>query len=176
MKDRATRRRGSRDTFTRPRLRAFNEALPAPPGTAARERLTNILLGKFVLETLFVVALAAGFHYASFNPQLRGSVDRADARTVEGWAVDERSPERRVEVQLYLNGRHAAVALADQPRPDVRDAGRARDERHGFRFDTPALAPGRHEARVYAVHASGDGRRRALRQIGPPVSFSVGER
>ncbi|HEV2762171.1 MAG TPA: hypothetical protein VGV38_04175, partial [Pyrinomonadaceae bacterium] len=148
----------------------------APPGPAARERLTNFLLGKFVLETLFVVALAAGFHYAVINPQLRGAVDRADARTVEGWALDDRSPDARVEVQLYVDGRHAASAVADRPRPDVRDAGRARDEWHGFRFETPALAPGRHEARVYAVHASGDGRRRALRQIGPPVSFNVGER
>ncbi|HYP52542.1 MAG TPA: hypothetical protein VEQ42_03325, partial [Pyrinomonadaceae bacterium] len=145
---------------------------PALP-RARRERLARLLVGKSVLETLFVVALATGFHYAAFNPHFRGSVDRADARTVEGWAVDESAPDARVEVQLYLDGRHAGVRLADRPRPDVRDAGRARDERHGFSFDTPPLAPGEHEARVYAVHASGAGRRRTLRQIGPALRFTV---
>ena len=175
MRYAATRRRGGReDSFTRPRLRVSAQERPPtlPPG--ARERLTHLLLGKFVLETLFVVALASAFHYAVINPQLRGSVDRADARSVEGWAVDARSPERRVEVQLYVDGRHAGSLIADRPRPDVRDAGRAGDERHGFLFETPALAPGEHEARVYAVHESGGGRRRSLRQIGPPLRFSVG--
>ena len=177
MRDAATRRRGGREgSFTRPRLRVSTESRPPALAPGARERLTHLLLGKLVLEILFVVALASGFHYAVVNPRLRGAVDRADARTVEGWAVDARAPERRVEVQLYVDGRHAGSRLADRPRPDVRDAGLAGDERHGFLFETPALPPGEHEARVYAVHESGGGRRRALRQIGPPRSFSVGAR
>ena len=167
-----------------PRLRASGEGVrpeqvdsktfqAASLTPAAREHLTHLLLGKLAFEVLFVVALAAAFHYVTFNPYFRGALDRADAFEVSGWAVDDSDPDARVEVQLYLDGRFTAAGVADHPRPDVRDAGRARDERHGFSFETPPLAPGEHEARVYAVHASGGGTRRVLRQIGHAPRFRV---
>ena len=177
MRDAATRGcgGGERQTPTRPRVTFEHESHGETPGATLtrprRERLARLLVGKSLLETLFVVVLATSFHYAAFNPRLRGSVDRADAHAVEGWAVDEGSPDARVEVQLYLDGRHAGVQPADRPRPDVLAAGRAADERHGFAFKTPALPPGEHEARVYALHAPAEGRRHTLQQLGGPVRF-----
>lgn len=156
-----------------PRLRVSNVSVPASLTGNARRRLTHLLFFKSILELLFVSALAAGFHFVAFNPSLRGSLDRADAREVAGWALDEAQPAARVEVQLYLDGSFAASRRADRPRPDVQEAGRAEDARHGFVFETPALAAGEHEARVYAVHASGDGARRTLTLIGSPLRFRV---
>lgn len=141
----------------------------------ARRRLVNLLLGKAAFDLLFACALAAGFHYAAFRPSFRGALDYADARSVRGWVVDKSEPGRRVEVQLYLNGRFAAASTADTPRPDVAAEGFAPDERHGFVFDLEAPPPGRYEARVYAVRESAAGRRRTLQQIGHAAGFVVRE-
>jgi len=139
----------------------------------ARRRLLNLLLGKAAFDLLFACALTVGFHYAAFRPTFRGALDEADARGVRGWVVDKSEPSRRVEVQLYLNGRFAASATADEPRPDVSAGGFAPDERHGFVFDLDAPPPGRYEARVYAVRESAGGRRRTLQQIGHAAGFVV---
>jgi len=141
----------------------------------ARRLLVNLLLAKAAVDLLFVCALAAGSHYAAFRPSFRGSLDHADAGSVRGWVMDRAEPNRRVEVQLYLDGRLAASAEASEPRPDVAARGYAPDDRHGFDFRLEPLAPGEHEARVYAVHASAGGRRRTLQQIGPAMKFVVGE-
>lgn len=167
---------------TSPRLRVFTQdraaistanATPANLNSNAAARLTRLLFAKSLLEVLFVVALAAAFHFVAFNPRLRGSLDRADARQVAGWTLDESDPSARVEVQLYIDGNFAASNRADRPRPDVRAAGRAADDLHGFVFDTPALPAGEREARVYAVHASGDNARRTLTLVGHPLRFQV---
>jgi hypothetical protein len=143
-------------------------------GPPARRRLTNVLLAKAAVDLLFVCALVAGFYYAAFRPSFRGSLDHADASGVRGWVVDKSEPGRRVEVQLYLDGRFAAAAEASAPRPDVAAKGFAPDERHGFDFRLGPLPPGEHEARVYAVHASA-GRRRTLQQIGNAAKFVTRE-
>lgn len=143
---------------------------------AGSRRLSRALFAKSVAEALFVVALFAAFSYTHFHPKFRGAVDVADARTVEGWVVDEAEPNRQVEVQLFIDGQFVAGARAELPRPDVLAAGRAASAKHGFRFDTPPL-PAReaeYEARVYALHAAGDGERRTLNQIGKPLRFRVG--
>jgi hypothetical protein len=151
-----------------------------PLTLAAGARLSRLLLAKATLEALFVAALFVVFSYSYFNPRLRGSVDLADERAVEGWAVDESEPARRVEVQLFIDGRFVAQRTAADPRPDVLAAGRARDAGHGFRFAVPPL-PARereYEARVFALHESGDPARRTLQQIGETARFRVaaGER
>lgn len=138
-----------------------------------RERLTNFLILKSILEALFVGVLATGFYLTAFTPFFRGSLDAADARQIAGWVVNHREPQSRVEVQLYIDGRFAGNGTADRSRPDVKAAGRAEDEGHGFVFDTPPLPVGEHEARVYAVHASGRGQRRTLQLIDKPLLFSV---
>lgn len=156
-----------------PRPRASFQRLLHPPSPRARRRLVQLLVGKSILETVLVAALAVAFYTDAFHPGFRGSLDLANAQSIEGWVVDASSPASRVEVQLYLNGRFAASGFADEPRPDVLAAGRATDERHGFRFRVNVTEPGEHEARVYAVHASDDGARRTLQQIGRPLRFRV---
>jgi hypothetical protein len=141
--------------------------------TPLRARLTHFLIAKSVIETLFVGALAIGFYLTAFNPYFRGTLDYADARRVAGWVVDQADPRARVEVQLYIDGRFAGNRLADVSRPDVKAAGRAEDDAHGFIFDTPHLPAGQHEARVYAVHTSGEEQRRTLQLVGKPLAFSV---
>jgi hypothetical protein len=136
-------------------------------------RLTNFLIAKSIAEALLVGALAVGFYLTAFNPFYRGALDEATPQHVYGWAVDEASPAARVEVQLYLDGRFAGATLANLARPDVLAAGRAADELHGFSFDTPALNPGEHEARVYAVYAGRNETRRTLHQIGYAIKFIV---
>jgi hypothetical protein len=139
----------------------------------ALTRLTHFLIAKSIIEALLVGALAVGFYLTAFNPFFRGTVDSADSQHVNGWAVNERAPGARVEVQLYIDGRFAQSRVADLARPDVKAAGRAVDEWHGFSFDTPPLDPGEHEARVYVVHASGEGARRTLQLLGNPKRFNV---
>jgi hypothetical protein len=142
-------------------------------GVKARKRLTNYLIIKSLIETMFVGALAIGFYLTAFTPYFRGTLDTADARNIAGWAVNQSEPKAHVEVQLYLDGRFSGDHLADVARPDVKAAGRAADDGHGFIFDTPTLSVGEHEARVYAVHESGQGQRRTLQLIGKPLVFSV---
>lgn len=139
----------------------------------SRSRLTGFLITKSLAEALFVGAVAIGFYLTAFTPFFRGSLDLANALHIAGWVVNQAEPQSRVEVQLYIDGRFAGNHFADIPRPDVVAAGRAGDENHGFTFDTPALTPGEHEARVYAVHASGEDARRTLQLVGKPLRFTV---
>ena len=145
----------------------------AAPEPSKRARLAHFLIAKATIETLFVGALAVGFYLTAFTPYFRGSLDVADSRHVAGWVVNEREPQARVEVQLYIDGRFVDNRAADIARPDVLAAGRSTDEGHGFVFDTPPLPAGEHEARVYAVHASGDGERRTLQLLNKPLTFTV---
>jgi hypothetical protein len=124
-------------------------------------------------EALLVTAIAVGFYFATTNRHLTGVLDRADNQSVSGWAVDEAQPEKRVEVQLFIDDRFVADAAADEYRPDVYEAKRAADDHHGFVFQTPVLPLGDHEARVYALHGSGAATRRTLQLIGKPFRFRV---
>jgi hypothetical protein len=139
----------------------------------ARRRLTQFLIGKSIIEALFIGALACWAAYQTFPPFFRGSLDAADNGTVAGWAVDASAPAARVELQLYVDGHFAGRGQADQSRPDVVAAKRAQDEFHGFKLKLPPLPPGAHEARIYAVHASGAGQRITLQQLDKAVRFSV---
>jgi len=138
-----------------------------------RARLTRLLLSKLTLDLLFVAALAVYTQAVAFRPFYSGSLDYADSKSVRGWVVDRSEPAAAVEVQLYVDGRFASAALADEPRPDVSERGYAEDERHGFVFRLDNMRAGEHEARVYAVHASRNGARRTLQQIGGALRFTV---
>ena len=136
-------------------------------------RLQHFLVGKSIAEALLVAALAVGFYLTAFPPYFRGALDAADANRVAGWAADAGAPGQRVETQLYIDGRFVADTTANLARPDVREAGRAPDESCGFEFHGPfVLEAGAHEARVYAVHASGGGARKTLQLIGKPLTFA----
>src|ERR1043165_7677232 len=130
----------------------------------SRGRLIHLLLSKSIAEALLMAAVTVAFFFVTTNPGLRGVLDKADKLAVTGWAVNDNDPAARVELQLFVD---------DQYRPDVHDANRAGDDWHGFSFSTPPLAAGRHEARVYAVHANGGGARVTLQLIGKPFQFST---
>jgi len=139
----------------------------------ARAGLIHLLISKSMAEALLITAVAVGFYFATTNPNLRGVLDNVDDAWVTGWAVDEANPSARVEIQLFVDDVFAGHALANQYRPDVRNAKHADDDWHGFVFQTPKLSPGEHQARVYAVHSNGSGARRTLQLIGKPCNFRV---
>lgn len=139
----------------------------------SRRKLLQLLIGKSIAEALLVTAIGAGFYLVTTNPNLRGWLDQADAQTVSGWAVDEQNSGARVEVQLFIDEKFVEHRVAADFRPDVRQAQRANDDWHGFVFKTPLLAPGEHEARVYAVHRGTTTARRTLQIIGRPLRFRV---
>jgi hypothetical protein len=173
MSDAATRKLRDTEAGEKPGLRVSFSSEPPKQTPAARHKLTQLLLAKTVFETVLVAALAVGFYYFAFHPLFRGSVDVADPKRVEGWVVDASDTSARVEVQLYVDGRFMSSGYADQPRPDVRAAGWAPDELHGFRFSIKVDGRGEHEVRVYAVHSSAGATRRTLQQIGQPLRFSL---
>ena len=150
------------------------DAPPSPPAAARLSRLSRALIAKSIVEALFVVALAVYFAYANVNPFFRGSIDKADQATIEGWVVNEAQPDERVEVHLYINGHFVSRRIADAPRADVLQAGRSFDAYHGFVFDTPTLPPNNtYEARVYAMHVAGGGARRVLQEFDGARRFGV---
>ena len=135
-------------------------------------RLIHVLIGKAVLETIFVAALALGFRASVFPPTFHGwgEIDTAQ-QTVSGWAVDNANPWARVEVQLVLDDELVSTQVASISRPDVAKAGWSRDEWHGYAVKLPSMKPGTHEAKVYAVHKSAD--RYTMQLLGDPIRFSV---
>ena len=134
--------------------------------------LVHVLIGKSVIETLLIGALAVFTLIAVFPPHFHGWGEVTD-QAIAGWAVNDAAPYQRVPVQLFINGQFVASTVADQSRPDVSAAGWARDAWHGYMFDLPSLPPGRHEARIYALHDSGNGKRKSLQLLGEPLTFSI---
>ena len=131
----------------------------------------QLLIGKSLCEALVVTAVAAGLFLATTNPALRGWLDHADNQTISGWAVDDSRPDRRVEVQLFIDDNFIEQRIADESRPDVHQAKRAGDDWHGFIFNTPKLSAGEHEAKVYVLHRGASSSRRTLQIIGNPIRF-----
>lgn len=136
------------------------------------KKLVHVLIGKSIVETLLIGALAVGTFITVFPPHFHGWGEVSD-NAVAGWAVNNADPFQRVRVQLFINGEFVAAAVADRARPDVSAAGWARDEWHGYIFTLPSLPAGQHEARVYAVHDSGGGKRKSLQLLGDPLSFTI---
>ena len=135
--------------------------------------MANLLIGKSIAEALLVTTVAAGFYLSTTNPSLRGWLDHADGQTISGWAVDDANSGRRVEVQLFIDDQFIEQRPANEFRPDVRQAGRAADDWHGFIFKTPPLPPGEHQASVYLLHRGASSSRRSLQIIGKPLRFTV---
>jgi hypothetical protein len=139
-----------------------------PPSTT----LVHVLVGKSIVETLLVGALAVFTFMNVLPPYFHGWGELADTR-ISGWVVNNAAPWDRVEVQLFIDGKFVASGIADESRPDVMAAGWSKDERHGYAFAISRLNPGLHEARVYALHDSGGGFRKTLQLLGDPIRFSV---
>jgi len=136
------------------------------------KKLVNLLLAKSIIETIFVGALAVVVYTKLFPPTFHGWGEAVvESRSISGWAVDNADPWRRVEVQLFVDGKLVGTQVAQLSRPDVVAAGWAKDEWHGYSFVMNGLGVGVHEARVYALHKSGE--RYTLRMLGDPIRFEV---
>jgi hypothetical protein len=137
-------------------------------------RLAHALIAKSIADSVFVITLGLIFYLSAFPPYFHGwgEVSRG---LISGWVVDHSAPWSRVEAQLFVDGKFVAAGAANQSRPDVLNSGWTRDEWHGYSFTLPTLPAGWHEARVYALHASGGGARQSLQLVGDPIRFRVDE-
>jgi predicted alpha/beta hydrolase len=140
----------------------------------SRSQLVNLLIGKSILETIVVGTLAVVVWTKVFPPTFHGWGEAVSSQAIAGWAVNNAAPWERVEVQLFIDGKLYGSQVAQVARPDVVMAGWATDEWHGYNFGVTGLAPGKHEARVYALHRSGD--RMTLQLLGDPIRFVVDHR
>jgi hypothetical protein len=134
------------------------------------KKLVHLLIAKSILETIFVGTLAVVVYTKLFPPTFHGWGEAVPAsRSISGWAVDDADPWRRVEVQLFVDGKLVGTQVAQLSRPDVVAAGWAKDEWHGYNFVVSGLGEGIHEAKVYALHQSGE--RYTLQMLGDPIQF-----
>lgn len=140
-----------------------------------RSQLVNLLIGKSILETILVGTIAVVVYVSAFPPTFHGWGEFVTERqAIAGWAVNNAAPWDRLEVQLFIDDQLYGTQVAQLSRPDVVAAGWAKDEWHGYDFPLSGLAVGNHEARVYAVHRSGD--RMTLQLLGDPVRFVWSQR
>jgi len=135
--------------------------------------LVHILIGKSIFETLLIVSLAVFFFLDAF-PRFHGWGE-ATPHAISGWVVNNRAPWHRVEVQLFVDDEFVGRAVANQSRPDVLAAGWSEDEWHGYTLPIRSVQAGVHEARVYALHDSGQGARKTLQLVGDPIRFVVSQ-
>lgn len=138
-------------------------------------RLVHVLIGKSIIETLVVGALAVFTFITILPPYFHGWGEVTDTG-ISGWVVNNGSPWERVEVHLFVDGKFVSDGIADESRPDVSAAGWARDPWHGYSFRLTSLSVHFHEARVYALHDSGAGARKSLQLVGDPILFFVDEK
>jgi hypothetical protein len=139
-------------------------------------QLVNLLIAKSIIETILVGAIALAVYVNAFPPTFHGWGEAvAGSRSISGWVVNDSDPWRRVEVQLFIDGKLAGTQVAHHSRPDLLAAGWSRDEWHGYNFVVDKLAAGTHEARVYALHPSRNGARYSLQMLGDPIRFEVHE-
>ena len=137
-------------------------------------RLVNLLIAKSLLETILVGTIAVVVYLNAFPPTFHGWGEAvAGSKSISGWVVSDSDPWRRVEVQLFIDGKLIGTQVAQLSRPDVVVAGWAKDEWHGYSFVVMDLPAGSHEARIYALHSSGAGARYTLQLLGDPIVFEV---
>jgi hypothetical protein len=137
-------------------------------------KLVNLLIVKSILDTILVATIGVVVYMNAFPPTFHGWGEAVvQEKRIAGWAVNDADPWARVEVQLFIDGKFVGTQLAQLSRPDVVVAGWSKDEWHGYSFSLGDLKPGTHEARVYAVHASGSGARYTLQLLGDPIRFEV---
>jgi hypothetical protein len=140
-------------------------------------RLVNLLIGKSIIETVVVGALAVFTFMSVFPPTFHGWGE-VTSTGISGWAVNDAAPDERIEVQLFVDGNFVGQGKADQHRPDVSAAGWAQDAWHGYDFTIPSQlrTSGQiHEARVYVLHGNENGIRKSLQLLGDPISFTFNE-
>ena len=138
------------------------------------KQLVNVLIAKSILDTILVGTITVVVYLNAFPPTFHGWGEAvAESRSISGWAISDADPSRPVEVQLFVDEQSVGTQVAQVSRPDVVTAGWSKDELHGYSFSLSGLAAGAHEARVYALHPSGNGARYTLQLLGDPIRFQV---
>lgn len=139
-----------------------------------KPRLVNLLIGKSIAETVLVGAIAVLAYLNAFPPTFYGWGEAVvESKAIAGWAVNSGKRSTPVEVQLFVDGKLVSTQTAQLPRPDVVAAGWSTSELCGYSFALPSSTAGVHEARVYALHESGDAARYTLQLLGDPIRFVV---
>ena len=133
--------------------------------------LVHVLIAKSIIEILFVSILVVVYFLDVF-PHFHG-LGEVTPPTISGWAVNSRNSNERVEVELFIDDRFVARAIASESQPEIVAGGWSTDEWHGFTIPVSAMESGYHEARVYAIHTSGHGARKTLQLLGHPFRFLV---
>lgn len=136
-------------------------------------KLLRAIIAKSFVEVVLVCVVASLAAFSTFSPQLRGAIDVADQARVAGWVNDPRSPEKSLEVQLFIDGKFVASKLADAPRDDLVKAEVTTRPNHGFDFEVGQLnlSPGKHSAQVYAVREAAGESKILLPISALPVTF-----
>ena len=147
--------------------RAF--AYEPPHAPAARRRLARLIAAKLALDLLFVGAFALYAHAVTFQHSFEGALEHIDGNGARGWVTDLERPGEAVEVQLFLNGKFAAAAVAGEPLPGDSAGANTTVARRAFVFEF--RRSGEYEARVYAVREGRGGTRRTLHPVGDPQYF-----
>ncbi|HEX8339055.1 MAG TPA: hypothetical protein VF621_20205, partial [Pyrinomonadaceae bacterium] len=102
--------------------------------TRARGRLWKLVAAKLALDLLFVCGLVAYTHAVTFGNGFEGELEHADGLGARGWVTDLERPGAPVEVQLFLNGRFVASAVAVEPATAEARGDSSRRERRAFVF------------------------------------------
>jgi phenylpropionate dioxygenase-like ring-hydroxylating dioxygenase large terminal subunit len=86
-------------------------------------------------------------------PLYRGHIDSVADGRVCGWVRDDRSPNKRLTVEIYAARTLLGTTCADVFRQDLAEAGNS-DGKHAFVFDLPSddFAPDSFSARVARTH------------------------
>lgn len=136
-------------------------------------KLIRAIIAKSFVEVVLVCVVASLAAFSTFSPQLRGAIDVADQARVAGWVNDPRSPEKSLEVQLFIDGKFVASKQADAPRDDLVKAEVTTRPNHGFDFEVGQLnlSPGKHSAQVYAVREAAGESKILLPISALPVTF-----
>jgi hypothetical protein len=137
--------------------------------------LLRAVIAKSFIEIVLVCVVVTLAAFSTFSPQLRGAIDVADGARIAGWVHDPRSASAPLEVQLFIDGRLAAMELAEGKRPDLVESGVTANPDHGFDFDLAPLnlPPGRHTAQVYALRRAAGANRILLPVTKQPSVFEV---
>ncbi len=132
------------------RTRIPRDLFPAEAGAVAI-RLQDIDTARFVGAPVLFSYPASR---TAAGPALRAYLDRVgEEGLVSGWCWDPARPERRVRLEVRVDGEPVGTAVADGFRGDLRDAGIG-DGAHAFSFLLPwGIVAGRSLARIGVADA-----------------------
>lgn len=136
-------------------------------------RLVKLLVGKLLFDLFFLIAAVVVSAYIALPPMYRGWTDEADSTHVSGWVADQLNNARKVDVQLFVDGKFIAERTADMPRPDVTQKYPTVNAACGFRFEMPQMSAGVHAVNVYAVEISKPGSPPTVLQVGKTMSVKI---